>query len=1023
MIKNEDELREYCLETKSFIVQAPAGSGKTELLTQRYLKLLKISNSADEILAVTFTNKAAEEMKNRIIGYLLHDSKPKNTLTKKLITEVKKEYKKRDIKLEDMVGNLKIMTIDSLNLNIVKSIPLMTRFGFDSIIDSDVEELIKEVIYDFIYKDDTSSQIHTILESLNITYYTFENFLYELVKNREFWMYDLFGKHNEFLDLDSYILNEQNLITNKLNKLFKIQINESFSLNDMKICFDEIYTSAKTIRKKIKLTTQNDEIRSKLESLVKNNELPEYELIEKEHYFLQINHNDDSKLINELKPILKSICASLKIKFNESNRVDFSEISQQAHYALKNEDGFTDISNYMGIKFSHLLIDEFQDINFNQLRLFQYLINSWGPENTIFCVGDPMQSIYRFRKSEVGIFMDVIKNGFMNFKLEHIILSTNNRSSSHIINWFNAKFSKIFNMVNDVDLGSINYQECKSPLNNIAGEVKLIPFITEKDHKSDECESELIVQNILKSKHPTIAIIARSKTHLKPIVSYIKQHYQNEIPINAIELESLYNHQCIQDILILTLAMNNFANRTYWVGLLRSPLCGITLNDTHILLNKNHEDSVWVILNSDQTNQLSADGLTRINRLIKFVKKYQKKIYLNNWHELINKLWFELGGVKTLFKKNDFNLIEKYLTILRIHGSNNIDEDKLIKEIKESMVSSYGLGEKTVSFLTIHKSKGLEFDHVIIPGLNKLNRNPAKSLINYDSSTKGSIFSILKNDSKKFSLHGYHGLKNKSKDFNELKRVLYVACTRAKSQLDLIAQVDEILTKPKKNSLIDFLWNDFKTIKPIKIKSKKALKNFGTFKPRHVQLPICEMKDDEITPEKKIKLEQFNFKKEYSNNEIITGIIIHKYLELFHAKSISLSFNLKIFLDQMIKEQNLENNNSINIIMKNVETSIDRLHNSKDGSILTKQYINDQSEYKISYQHDDQLHHYRIDRTFLINPDERWIIDYKFHNNDDNLKKIIQAYSKQLDKYADFFNEPIIRKKVYFLKQGKLLDL
>ncbi len=132
----EDSLsRAQALQHSSFIVEAPAGAGKTELLTQRFLNLLVSVEAPEEIIAITFTNKAASEMKARIMDSLemaasgqLPELAHKQT-TFKLGQQVLARSASLDWKLLDTPSRLRIYTIDSLSANLARQMPLLSRFG------------------------------------------------------------------------------------------------------------------------------------------------------------------------------------------------------------------------------------------------------------------------------------------------------------------------------------------------------------------------------------------------------------------------------------------------------------------------------------------------------------------------------------------------------------------------------------------------------------------------------------------------------------------------------------------------------------------------------------------------------------------------------------------------------------------------------------------------------------------------------------------------------------------------------
>ena len=105
--------------------------------------------------------------------------------------------------------------------------------------------------------------------------------------------------------------------------------------------------------------------------------------------------------------LLPHALAQLKVVCQARGQVDFTEVAQAALRALGDDDAPTDLALALDYRIRHLLVDEFQDTSITQFELLARLTAGWEPGDgrTLFVVGDPMQSIYRFREAEVGVFL------------------------------------------------------------------------------------------------------------------------------------------------------------------------------------------------------------------------------------------------------------------------------------------------------------------------------------------------------------------------------------------------------------------------------------------------------------------------------------------------------------------------------------------------------------------------------------------------------------------------------------------
>ena len=296
--------------------------------------------------------------------------------------------------------------------------------------------------------------------------------------------------------------------------------------------------------------------------------------------------------------------------------------------------------------------------------------------------------------------------------------------------------------------------------------------------------------------------------------------------------------------------MLDLSDRIHWLAILRAPWCGIMLNDLALLFQNDHTSTVWeIIQDENKMNEISSDGRKRIQRLIDILKnafEHQSKTHIRR---LVESVWMNLGGELCLHNPNDIVDINKFFDILQTSSSPiGIDFELVEYQIKKTYLSDVPSAEERIQFFTIHKAKGLEFDVVIIPSLNSTTRASDKKMILSDSFIKNNniynVTAFSEPDNKSPHLHDLiYGIE-KNREENELKRLLYVAMTRAKAKLHLVGSVtlkDEM--KPASNSFLSMLWDtygkNFYEAKPIEIIEKDVLSSkIENFAPKLMRLKL-----------------------------------------------------------------------------------------------------------------------------------------------------------------------------------------
>jgi ATP-dependent exoDNAse (exonuclease V) beta subunit len=510
---------------RSFIVQAPAGSGKTELLIQRYLTLLGRVENPEEVLAITFTRKAAAEMQHRVLQALntARDGVRPKADYLRVTYEAARHVLERDAasgwQLMDAPGRMRIQTMDALNARLSRTLPMSSGLGgqVPTLADAEMDAIYRAAAVALL--DDwllvpgkIRDALESLLRHLDNNTRLFINYVAAMLAKRDQWLKligaggltgeearivrrrlentirNLVGSHLDTLrascsedmvrdlpalavyagtnlaaqggderlvegllacanfpegrpeDIDTWRALAQLLLTKQGNwrKPGGVNVGAGFPPGD---------TGQKEAL--AGLLAQLGEDEQLREMLFATLELPppRYE-------------EEQWKVLLSLFELLPTAVAELRSLFAVRGVTDHIEVALAASRALGSIDEPGELALLMDYKVSHLLIDEMQDTSLSQYELVARLTAGWEPGDgrSLFCVGDPMQSIYRFRNAEVGQFLLAQTEGIGSVRMDKLVLRRNFRSGEHLVHWFNDTFSATFPQTQDVLYGAIDYE-------------------------------------------------------------------------------------------------------------------------------------------------------------------------------------------------------------------------------------------------------------------------------------------------------------------------------------------------------------------------------------------------------------------------------------------------------------------------------------------------------------------------------------------------------------------------------------
>jgi ATP-dependent exoDNAse (exonuclease V) beta subunit len=903
--------RERALDPhKSILVQAPAGSGKTDLLTRRFLRLLSEVDDPGQIVAITFTKAAAAEMRHRILAELAkaetlgdaargEDEFAMPTLARRALLR----SRSRDWNLLDLPAQLRISTIDSFCRDIALQEPLLSGLGGGLDITEDPSALyhraarrtLEQITEDGPNASALVPEIERLLLHRDNGWQDLEKLLVEMLRQRDRWMQDFvlsresewealrerlerpFARavaeglaaldrlldqetRDEAMDLARFACGQRN---NWLQcKLFNfagqpcapfVRPDALDTARQGYLCLaDLLLTQDGNLRQRLTVINgfpaDRREEKARVQNLISRlRAIPDFEsTLDAMRKLPPARYSEeDWQIIRSCFTMLRHAAGELQVAFAEAGVVDFTEVAQAAQRVLLGPDRLpTDTALKLADGIRHLLVDEFQDTSRRQHKLIGSLVGAWpDPENrSVFVVGDPMQSIYFFRDADAELFPRVRTMGLEiaaneTFPLDYVPLSSNFRTAPELVQALNKSFEQIFatNDGSGVTFSAAAPARPSSP----AAEPRMqlhIDFIPKtlinqstdaanlqrKQAVAEQREATrqkqigeivtLIRTHLERARRAAltgdkyrIAVLGRTRSALDPIARALREA---RIPFRAVDLEKLSDRQEVLDALALARALFNPEDRVAWLGLLRSPWCGLSLADVHTLTSSDDPHLLRRTIPSlfdERAALLSEHGRQSITRLVTAYRAAMQLRAANPSWSLgtwLENTWLQLGGADCVDSTARANL-ELFWACLD-HLQNGEPDlfgpglsaalDSLTAEPDPTVDSANG-----VNLMTVHKAKGLEFEVVIVPELQAGCGRSSSGLLSWlerglatpDDSEDVTEFLIAplpsKGADRGATKHWVDAVRN-HRESQEQRRILYVAATRAREQLHLFAR-------------------------------------------------------------------------------------------------------------------------------------------------------------------------------------------------------------------------------------------
>lgn len=792
------------------VVSAGAGSGKTRVLVERFLHILEQHNhqntkpvDAANILAITFTRKAAGEMRERV----------RKGIEERLADDSSGFWRSQLGALD----RTQISTIHGLCSRILRENPVEVQLdpSFTVAEEFEGDEFRQQCMREYLRRQ--LSQKNEGAAKLVAAY----------------------GVDGLMRQLESILPSLDKLAAEDLTKPYAESIAElpqlrddlCLALRELVLCREELTSKKSNARNCLEnLAESIDEACTAVKQGEEVNILGKYLLGVQARGKIKDSINNIKSLQEKIQlqaadkyalaflplwqNLLRGLDAYLREQKLAQDLLTFDDLENFTVELLKQNE---QVRHKYQERFQYIMVDEFQDTNDKQRQLIYLLCGDDSEKlqgKKLFIVGDPKQSIYRFRGADVGVFARV-RREIAAGGGESLKLSTNYRSMDKILLAVNSAFRELLGEDSSKDV----FFEALAH-NKICAEIPqllLCAYDKECGTSKFQVEARAVAQTV-KNYHANgnsygkMAILLRAMTHCEELAAALQEQ---GVPYEIVDGRGFYDCQEVLDVLNLLTALNNRCRSLELAGVLRSPFFGLH-DETLTTLFLQQETCLWDALMQARPENFADKQSVLVQRAAKVLDKLRSQASLLGLPELWQSLWQELAMEAVLsVQEHGANKLANVQKLRRLaqeysvqHKGTLGDWLDYVQRLREAETKETTANLSTgdaVQIMTIHKSKGLEFDTVFLPFLDSSTPSDTAEIKYLPQLGLGIKAPDENGVLQTTSILQKVKASDKLLENEERKRQLYVAMTRAEQRLILTGITDGKENKADK-ALAELSW-------------------------------------------------------------------------------------------------------------------------------------------------------------------------------------------------------------------------